>query len=140
VTVLIATRKTHKLPTQPVQAPPDLVAETDRAEAELVAHRIAVFGRLAAKEIILDQATDQLGLAKGTVKALLTRYRRHGPQILVRRRRANGEGWHPRHRTQPHTKARMEARLTSDQGRALYRRRAQMIEPVFGQIKDPRGI
>ena len=35
---------------------------------------------------------------------------------------------------------RMERKLLTKRGQALYRRRAQIVEPVFGQIKDPRGI
>jgi transposase len=35
---------------------------------------------------------------------------------------------------------RMERKLLTRRGQALYRRRAQTVEPVFGQIKDPRGI
>ena len=58
----------------------------------------------------------------------------------TRKRRANGEGAHPRYRIGPDVRARMTARLTTPEGRALYKRRAQIIEPVFGQIKDPRGI
>ena len=34
----------------------------------------------------------------------------------------------------------MERKLLTKRGEALYRRRAQIVEPVFGQIKDPRGI
>jgi hypothetical protein len=36
-------------------------------------------------------------------------------------------------------RAAMTAKLTSDQGKALYGKRKQTIEPVFGQIKDGRG-
>ena len=140
IDVLIAPRKAHKLPTEPLEAPPDEVAATDRAEAELVAHRAVVFEQIAAGDLTLAQAATELGLARSTMKTLWWRYSHHGPGVLVRKRRANGEGLHPRHRTQPDTKARMEARLASEHGRTLYRRRAQIIEPVFGQIKDPRGI
>ena len=35
---------------------------------------------------------------------------------------------------------RMERALLTKRGRAIYRRRGQIVEPVFGQIKDPRGI
>ncbi len=35
---------------------------------------------------------------------------------------------------------RMERKLLTARGEALYRLRAQTVEPVFGQIKDPRGI
>jgi hypothetical protein len=36
-------------------------------------------------------------------------------------------------------RAAMTAKLTSDQGKALYGKRKETIEPVFGQIKDGRG-
>jgi len=35
---------------------------------------------------------------------------------------------------------RMERRLRTQRGAALYRKRAQTVEPVFGQIKDARGL
>jgi transposase len=35
---------------------------------------------------------------------------------------------------------RMDRKVSNKAGRALYRRRQQLIEPVFGQIKDARGI
>ena len=34
----------------------------------------------------------------------------------------------------------MDRKVSNKAGRALYRRRQQIIEPVFGQIKDARGI
>ncbi|MHB9098804.1 MAG: transposase [Syntrophales bacterium] len=34
----------------------------------------------------------------------------------------------------------MERKLTTKLGRALYKKRGQPVEPVFGQIKDNRGI
>ena len=34
----------------------------------------------------------------------------------------------------------MDHKVSKKAGRALYRRRQQLIEPVFGQIKDGRGI
>jgi len=35
---------------------------------------------------------------------------------------------------------RMERKLLTKRGRALYKKRGQMVEPVFGQIKSVRGI
>lgn len=35
---------------------------------------------------------------------------------------------------------RMERKLRTKRGRLLYRKRSQTVEPVFGQIKDARGI
>jgi len=34
----------------------------------------------------------------------------------------------------------MDRKVSNKRGRALYRRRQQLIEPVFGQIKDARGF
>jgi len=34
----------------------------------------------------------------------------------------------------------MERKLLTKRGQALYRMRGQTVEPVFGQIKDPRAI
>lgn len=38
------------------------------------------------------------------------------------------------------TAKRMRAKLDSQQGRALYRRRKAIVEPVFGQIREARGF
>jgi hypothetical protein len=35
---------------------------------------------------------------------------------------------------------RMDRKVSTKKGNALYRRRQQIIEPVFGQIKQARGI
>lgn len=35
---------------------------------------------------------------------------------------------------------RMDRKVSNKAGRELYRRRQHIVEPVFGQIKDPRGI
>ena len=37
-------------------------------------------------------------------------------------------------------KERMAAKLRTDQGRATYRMRKAVVEPVFGQIKSCRGL
>ena len=34
----------------------------------------------------------------------------------------------------------MRAKLATDEGRAIYARRKATVEPVFGQIKEPRGF
>jgi hypothetical protein len=34
----------------------------------------------------------------------------------------------------------MERKLLTERGRKLYKLRGQTVEPVFGQIKDARGI
>ena len=45
---------------------------------------------------------------------------------------------HPR--IQRFLRERMDRKLLTKRGRALYRRRSQIIEPVFGQTKSCRGI
>jgi hypothetical protein len=70
-----------------------------------------------------------------------------GPELLIatrsgRRRRHEDPPPAPRGRIPAGLSARgrMERKLATKRGRALYRLRAQTVEPVFGQIKDPRGI
>jgi transposase len=48
----------------------------------------------------------------------------------------------PRGRIPDHLSARdrMERKLLTKRGRALYRKRSCTVEPVFGQVKDARGI
>jgi transposase len=71
-----------------------------------------------------------------------------GPELLVnttkdwKRRKALREQPPPRGRIPKGWTAtqRMERRLRTKRGAALYRKRAQTVEPVFGQIKDARGL
>ena len=71
-----------------------------------------------------------------------------GPELLVnttkdwKRRKALREEPPPRGRIPKRLTAteRMERRLRTQRGAALYRKRAQTVEPVFGQIKDARGL
>jgi transposase len=59
-----------------------------------------------------------------------------GPRLLIA----------PTHPTTPSTRdrlptrARMHRRLATPSGRARYRRRGAIVEPVFGQLKEARGI
>lgn len=34
----------------------------------------------------------------------------------------------------------MEQKLKTEEGRAIYKKRGQMVKPVFGQIKEGRGF
>ena len=71
-----------------------------------------------------------------------------GPELLVnttkdwKRRKALREGPPPRGRIPKKLTAteRMERKLLTKRGAGLYRKRAQTVEPVFGQIKDARGL
>ncbi len=71
-----------------------------------------------------------------------------GPELLVnttkdwKRRKALREEAPPRGRIPKGMTAteRMERKLRTKRGAALYKKRAQTVEPVFGQIKDTRGL
>jgi len=78
----------------------------------------------------------------------LTEQRPDGPELLVnttkdwKRRQALREEPPPRGRIPNGLTAteRMERKLRTKRGAALYKKRAQTVEPVFGQIKCGRGI
>ena len=71
-----------------------------------------------------------------------------GPELLVnttkdwKRRKALRERPPPRGRVPKGLSAteRMERKLRTKRGAALYKKRAQTVEPVFGQIKDTRRL
>lgn len=71
-----------------------------------------------------------------------------GPELLVAttkshtQRTAAKERGAPRGRipTSLSARQRMDRKLLTKRGQALYRQRGQTVEPVFGQIKDPRAI
>jgi transposase len=71
-----------------------------------------------------------------------------GPELLIatttapKQRAAQKERAAPRGRIPKAAtpRQRMQRKLLTKRGQALYRMRAQTVEPVFGQIKDPRGI
>ena len=71
-----------------------------------------------------------------------------GPELLVattkdwKQRKAARERGAPRGRipTDLPARERMERALLTKRGQALYRLRGQTVEPVFGQIKEPRRI
>ncbi len=70
-----------------------------------------------------------------------------GPELLVatrkdsKQRKAAREQPLPRGRIPDDLscRERMERKLLTKRGRALYKKRSQTVEPVFGQIKDGRG-
>jgi transposase len=120
----------------------DPVAEAERAEAQLTARRARVLQRVVDGELTISAAARELGLCWKTTRDLLERYRAGGVTGLVRKRRANGEGPRPDSHTvrDRRAKNKMNARLATPLGRQRYKKRSQIIEPVFGQIKDPRRI
>lgn len=71
-----------------------------------------------------------------------------GPELLIattkswKQRKAARDAPPPRGRipTGMPPRERMERKLLTTRGQALYRMRGQTVEPVFGQIKEPRGI
>lgn len=71
-----------------------------------------------------------------------------GPELLVattkswKQKKAARDAPRPRGRipTAMPARERMERKLLTIRGQGLYRLRGQSVEPVFGQIKDPRGI
>ena len=68
-----------------------------------------------------------------------------GPELLIasrndRNRRAAGAPPRGRIPAGLSTRERMRRTLTTKRGRRLYEQRRWMIEPVFGQIKENRGI
>ncbi len=70
-----------------------------------------------------------------------------GPELLIattkdwKQRKAMREQPVPRGRIPANLspRERMERKLLTQRGRALYKKRSQTVEPVFGQIKDARG-
>lgn len=134
--LLIATAKSHKLPTQ---APPQLPLPDGQDEKERAARQAQVFERMRTEGLSVSDAAALVGLSQSRTEHLRRRYRAGGVEALVRRRRANGEGSRAL-RFKTAVRRRMEARLASEDGRALYRLRGQIAEPVFGQIKEPRGF
>jgi transposase len=81
-------------------------------------------------------------------EANLAQARADGPEVLVattkdwKQRKALRERGCPRGRIPKglSLKERMERKLLTKRGRALYRLRSQLAEPPFGQIKDGRGF
>ena len=68
-----------------------------------------------------------------------------GPELLIasrndRNRRAAGAAPRGRIPAGLSTRERMRRKLTTQRGRRLYEQRRWMIEPVFGDIKENRGI
>ena len=62
--------------------------------------------------------------------------RSSGPRLLIAPLRPTTSAT----RTRLPVRARMHRRLATPSGRARYRRRGAIVEPVFGQLKEARGI
>lgn len=141
--LLIATTTARKLATEAPPPPPDPRAEYHEREAQRAAQRAAILDRAETDGLTVAQTAELLGLSTGRVSVLRQRYRASGVDALVRQRAPNGSADRlppkPSARGRP-TRAEMVARLTTPEGRSRYKRRGAIVEPVFGQIKDARGI
>ncbi len=138
--VLIATAKKHKLPKQtpaPIEDQPD---PSDAVEAQRIDQLDDAFAAVEAGEIDMAAAQQTAGLSQAQTYKLRADWRERGRDGLVRsNRRGNPRQTKPTPRSAL-VKHAMQTRLTDPALRALYKRRSQIIEPVFGQIKDPRRI
>jgi transposase len=137
--VLIATAKAHKLPTQtpaPIEDRPD---PSDAVEAHRTDLLDALFAAVDAGEIDMTAARERVGLSQAQIYKLRAQWRERGRDALARQVRYGN----PRAMKTPRSakvKHAMQTRLTDPVSRALYKQRSQIIEPIFGQIKDPRRI
>jgi transposase len=138
--VLIATRNSHKLPDRPPEPLHDSRAAFDHQERARAVRFAEIFERVTNGEITMKDAAVETGLSVPRTYEFRDRWRRAGVEGLIRKRLPNGQGLPPALRAEQITRHEMERRLTSGPGRALYKQRGQIIEPIFGQIKDPRGI
>ena len=120
----------------------DPVTAAETAENELATRRAAVLQRVINGELSINAAARQLGIDWKQTRDLLVRFQADGVAGVRRKRRANGQGRSPADKASRDRRARaaMNARLTDPAGRARYKKRSQIVEPVFGQIKAPRGI
>jgi transposase len=137
---LIATAKAAKLPKQtpaPIEDRPDL---SDAVEEQRVDLLDALFAAVDAGEIDINAARERVGLSQAQIYKLRAVWRAQGRDALVRQnRRGNPRQTKPTPRS-TRVKHVMKTRLADPALRALYKKRSQIIEPVFGQIKDPRRI
>jgi transposase len=140
--LLIATSKVDKLPTEAPPAPVDPRADVNRQADARAAELAALLERVAANELTTAAVAASLGVTPVYVNVLHRRYRAGGVNALRPRRSKRGTGRRLPPPTPPGLAARvaMQARLASPEGRRRYRRRSVIVEPVFGQIKDARGI
>jgi hypothetical protein len=120
----------------------DPVTAAETAENELASRRAAVLQRVINGELSINAAARELGIDWKQTRDLLVRFQADGVAGVRRKRRANGQGRSPADKASRDRRARaaMNARLADPADRARYRKRSQIVEPVFGQIKAPRGI
>lgn len=146
VPALIATGKTRDLADTPAN---DDFAEREAAwaavDAELAAaetaerrRRAVIFERIEASGQLIDEVLDELGISRanaftsrrdwrtgGADAIRLQRRRRPRRPVLTRGRRARN---------------RMQTALADPTNRAIYKRRGDMVETYFGNLKANKGI
>lgn len=111
----------------------DLVARRDE--------RAQVMHQWEANEIDYRDAAQLLGLSITRTYALRDRYRRLGPDGLMPARHPKGTGPRPkRPSSAQQAKHQMRVKLTTEAGKATYRRRAPTIEGVFANTKHNQGF
>jgi transposase len=138
--LLVATTKRANQPTEP---PPDPAAAHTAELAAIGAERAAeqhrrgaVFARVAAGELTLRAAGDELGLSPEPAHRGYHAWRRGGPDAIPvrRRRRTRAPSLATRARRA------MDTKLAEPAQRALYKLRGPLVEGPFGQLKHNRGI
>jgi transposase len=137
--VLIATAKKTKLPKQTPAPIHDEADPSDAVEAQRIDLLDDAFAAVEAGEIDMAAAQQRTGLSQAQTYKLRADWRERGHDALQRRKRRGN----PRAIKTPSSalvKHAMQTRLADPALRALYKQRSQIIEPIFGQIKDPRRI
>jgi transposase len=137
--VLIATAKADKLPTQPPAPIDDRPDPSDVIEEQRIDLLDGLFAAVDAGDIDMSDARERSGLSQAQTYKLRAVRREQGRDGLVRQNRRGN----PRATKTPRSvrvKHAMQTRLADPALRALYKQRGQIIEPIFGQIKDPRRI
>ena len=116
-------------------------AATDVQELEPMVeatnHNLAALGQAPIGTLLADASYYSDANVRSLAEA--------GPELLIasrndRNRRAAGAASRGRIPAGLSTRERMRRTLTTKRGRRLYEQRRWMIEPVFGQIKENRGI
>ena len=134
-TLLIATTKAWKMcdKDRPPQAP---VADNS-------VDRCALIERVEAGEMLARDAAKALGVSEPTISRWRSHWRAGARSIPTGEQTASDTP--SANSTTPisekaEIRRRMEQRLRTENGAALYKRRSPTVEPVFGQIKTNRRI
>lgn len=120
----------------PPEMPPERPADIEAALRAEGARRAEVMRRWDTGELDIHSAVAELGITNDSHAYKLRRwFHAGGEEALVPR--STEPLKLPR---KPPVRDWMNAKLATERGRALYKRRAAIAEPVFGQIKSPRGF